>query len=468
MNIRDIIEDDLARLNNKDYIFEKVNGEYRPIKFNDFVAKSKAFATFLVENGFKNETVILIGKNSINLMIADVAVTFYTGVCASMAFGVSADDIKDAVESLGAKAILFTSDQAEKVWSIDVDAKKINIDDMMKSLHKIRENWKEYNVDEPAKIIFTGGSTSKPKGVKLSLKNIFFGWEPLQRRTKFVENDVMYFFLPLSHTYADIFIFYYSLISGLSLYICSDTAKIGEELREVRPTIFCAVPLIYEHIAEAYNGDVSQAFGDRIRFLFAGGAPIKDELKAIYKKAGLEILNAYALTETASSFAIDYPGQTDTNAVGTIFEELDAKTINADENGIGEICVKGDCVFCGYTTETVNPFTEDGYFKTGDLGYIKDGKLFITGRKKKVLIGSNGENIYVTDIQAKLRRMDPNINFVRLSLKDDKLDALFFLQNPEKTDLDKLIAEYNESCDHKDIIYSYSLSEKRNNDKLID
>ena len=235
----------------------------------------------------------------------------------------------------------------------------------------------------------------------------------------------------MSHNYADIYIFYYSFISGLSLYICSDTAKIGEELREVRPTIFCAVPLIYERIAEAYNGDVSQAFGDRIRFLFAGGAPIKDELKATYKKAGLEILNAYALTETASSFAIDYPGQTDTDAVGTVFEELDVKTIDTDENGVGEVCVKGDCVFCGYTTETVNPFTEDGYFKTGDLGYVKDGKLFITGRKKKVLIGSNGENIYVTDIQAKLRKMDSNINFVSLSLKDDKLDALFFLQNPD-------------------------------------
>ncbi|MBR6097575.1 AMP-binding protein [Candidatus Saccharibacteria bacterium] len=468
MNIRDIIEDDLARLNNKDYIFEKVNGEYKPIKFNDFVAKSKAFATFLVDSGLKNKTVILIGKNSINLMIADVAVTFYTGICASMAFDVTAEDIKDAVDSLGAEAILFTSDQAEKVSNINTEAKKINLDEVLPTLNEIREDWKEYNIDEPAKIIFTGGSTSKPKGVKLSLRNIFFGWEPLKRRAEFVESDVMYFFLPLSHTYADIYIFYYSFISGLSLYICSDTAKIGEELREVRPTIFCAVPLIYERIAEACNSDVSQAFGDRIRFLFAGGAPIKDELKATYKKAGLEILNAYALTETASSFAIDYPGQTDTDAVGTVFEELDVKTIDTDDNGVGEVCVKGDCVFCGYTTETTNPFTEDGYFKTGDLGYVKDGKLFITGRKKKVLIGSNGENIYVTDIQAKLRKMDSNINFVRLSLKDDKLDALFFLQNPDNTDLDKLVADYNENCDHKDIIHSYSLSEKRNNDKLVD
>ena len=152
MNIRDIIEDDLTRLNNKDYIFEKVNGEYKPIKFNDFVAKSKAFATFLVENGFKNETVILIGKNSINLMIADVAVTFYTGVCASMAFGVTADDIKDAAESLGAKAILFTSDQEEKVSSIKTEAKKINLDEILPKLSEIREDWKEYNIDEPAKI----------------------------------------------------------------------------------------------------------------------------------------------------------------------------------------------------------------------------------------------------------------------------------------------------------------------------
>ena len=299
------------------------------------------------------------------------------------------------------------------------------------------------------------------------MKNIFFGWEPLKRRTEFKMSDIMYFFLPLSHTYADIYIFYYSLISGLTLYICSDTAKIGEELREVRPTIFCAVPLIYERIAEAYHNDVSQAFGDRVRFLFAGGAPIKDELKKIYKDAGLEILNAYALTETASSFAIDYPGDTDTDSVGTVFEELEVKTIDTDENGVGEICVKGDCVSIGYTTPVLNVFTEDGYFKTGDLGYVKDGKLFIVGRKKKVLIGDNGENIYVSDIQAKLRKMDSNINFVRLSLKDDKLDALFFLQNPEKTNLDELVANYNKDCERKNLIATYELSDKQNYEKLV-
>jgi long-subunit acyl-CoA synthetase (AMP-forming) len=467
MDIRKVIEDDLMSFNNKDYIFEKVDGTYTPIKFNNFIAKSKAFASYLVNNRLKNQIVILIGKNSINLMIADVAATFYVGTCASMAFGVSAEDIEDAINSLGAKAVLFTSEQSEKISHIQADVLKINLDELLPTLSDIKEDWKKYDQDECAKIIFTGGSTSKPKGVKLSLKNIFFGWEPLKRRTEFKMSDIMYFFLPLSHTYADIYIFYYSLISGLTLYICSDTAKIGEELREVRPTIFCAVPLIYERIAEAYHNDVSQAFGDRVRFLFAGGAPIKDELKKIYKDAGLEILNAYALTETASSFAIDYPGDTDTDSVGTVFEELEVKTIDTDENGVGEICVKGDCVSIGYTTPVLNVFTEDGYFKTGDLGYVKDGKLFIVGRKKKVLIGDNGENIYVSDIQAKLRKMDSNINFVRLSLKDDKLDALFFLQNPEKTNLDELVAEYNKDCERKNLIATYELSDKQNYEKLV-
>lgn len=462
MDIRRIIEDDLVSFRNKDYIFEKIGGEWQPIKFNDFVARAKMLATYLVRAGLKDETMILIGRNSINLMIADVATTFYTGVCASLSFGATADDIHDAAESLGAKAILYTADQAEKVAQIKTTAQKINLDELLPTLTETSEDYKAYDPDTCAKIIFTGGSTSKPKGVKLSLKNIFFGWEPLQRRTPFNIDDVIYLFLPLSHTYADIFNFYYSLLSGLSIYLCGDTAKIGEELREVQPTIFCAVPLIYERLAAAYNGQVAGAFGERIRCLFAGGAPIRPELKDTYRAAGLEILNAYALTETASSFAIDYPGDTREDSVGTIFEELDVKVVE------DEICVKGDCVCLGYTSDFALPLTADGYFRTGDLGYARDGKLFITGRKKKVLIGSNGENIYITDIQAKLRKMDGNINFVRLSLRDDQLDALFFLQNPARTNLDELVAKFNAENERKNQIHSYALSEKSDWHKLVD
>lgn len=467
MDVQALLEEDLKKFNNKEYIFEKRDGKYSAIMFDDFVFKARALATKLIDDGLMNERIMLVGKNSTNLMIADVAITAYTGVCVNTAAGFNADDLKMLIKKLGIKAVLYGNDQTEKIGSLENDVKKINIDELIPELTEVRKNYKKVNLDECTKIVFTGGTTSKPKGVMLSLKNMYYGWPYLKRRAEFVMSDIMYLFLPLHHTYANLYIFYYSLVSGLSIYLCNDVAKIGEELLEVRPTILGAVPLIYERIAEAYHNNVGGAFGDRIRFLFAGGAPISRELKQVYKKCGLEILNAYALSETASSFAVSYPGDTEEDDVGTIYEDLDAKIIYPDKDGNGEICCKGDCVFLGYTTDGVDCFTEDGYFKTGDLGYIKNGKLFVTGRKKKVLIGSNGENIYPDRLLEKIKLMDENVSDVRFSLRDDKLYAEFFLMDSAKTNLDELVEKYNGYCDKNDKIYGYELSRNKKNEKLL-
>ena len=467
MNIREVIEKDLIEFKNKDYIFQKVDGEYAPIKFNDFIYKSKCLASYLIDKGLKDKKILVIGVNSINIMIADIAATIYAGVCVNIAADTSSEDLEEAVTDIDIAAILYTSEQSDKIAELNVDIEKVNLNEVIPSLNYCGEEFKEYNSETCSKIVFSSGSTSKPKGVMLSLKNIFAGWNSLQRRTKFGIDDVIYLFLPLNHTYANIYNFYYSLLSGLSIYLCSDTKKIGEELREVNPTIFCAVPLIYERIAEAYSNNVEGAFGDRIRFLYTGGAPISSELKQVYKNAGLEVLGSYALSETASSFSIDYPGDTDENDVGVIFEDIEAKILDANEEGVGEIAAKGDCIFLGYTMDIPNCFTEDGFFRTGDLGYIKNKKLFITGRKKKVLIGSNGENIYIEDIVAKIKEMDANVNHVRLHLKGNKLCALFYLADVEKTDVDSLVRNYNDASSKKNQIAEYKVSNRKSFTKLV-
>lgn len=468
MDVQKLIEAGLEKFNNKEYLFEKVDGKYTAIRFDDFVFRARALATMLVEKGLLGQRIMLVGKNSINLIIADVAVTVYTGVCVNAAAGTKADELDGQIGNLGVKTILYTNEQAEKIAELKSEIEKINIDEAIPRLEKIGTTFKAYNPDECTKIVFTGGTTSKPKGVMLSFRNMFYGWPYLRKRAPFEYSDIVYLFLPLHHTYANVYLFYYSLISGLSIYLCSDVDKIPEELLEVRPTIFCAVPLIYQRIADAYHGDVSGAFGGRTRFLFAGGAPIDQELKNVYKRSGLEILNAYALSETASSFAIDYPGDTDEDDVGAIFEDLEVKTIDADENGVGEICVKGDCIFLGYTSGDADCFTDDGFFRTGDLGFVKNNKLFIVGRKKKVLIGSNGENIYPEDLLEIIKGMDGNVNDVRFSLRDNRLYAEFFLDNAEKTNLSELVESFNAKRTGKDRIMGYELSSHHQNEKLLD
>ena len=154
-------------------------------------------------------------------------------------------------------------------------------------------------------------------------------------------------------------------------------------------------------------------------------------------------MQAYALSETASSLAIAYPNQDDLESVGTIFEDLDVKIDNPDKDGVGEIIVKGDCVFLGYTDNSLNKrvFDENGYFHTGDLGIIKNHKIILKGRKKKMLLTSNGENVMAADIEENLKNRNQLIQDVKVYIKNDKLAADFYVK--EDIDIESIIKTYN-------------------------
>ena len=124
MNIQRLIEEDLRKFNNKEYIFEKHNGKYSAIRFDDFVFKARALATKLINDSLMGQRIMLVGKNSTNLMIADVAITAYTGVCVNTPAFVNVKDLNGMVKSLGVKAVLFGNDQTEKIAGIKDDILK--------------------------------------------------------------------------------------------------------------------------------------------------------------------------------------------------------------------------------------------------------------------------------------------------------------------------------------------------------
>ena len=467
MNIRREIDQNLVKFNNKNYIFEKKEGIYTSIKFNDFINKAKALATYLIDNNYKDKTILLIGKNSINYMISDTAITIYTGICVNINRDTKEEDLDDIVKSLNISLIMYTSEQEEKINLMKSSIEKINVDKVIDKVKTIKEEYKDYDENSCTKIIFSSGTTSKPKGVKLSTKNMYAGFNSVQRRVGFNTEDVIYNILPMHHTYSNLCLFYYTFLSGATIYLCSSINNIIEEIKEVNPTVFCGVPLIYERFNEYYKGNVKDAFGNRIRRLYAGGAPLNIDLKNNFRKNGLNLLDTYALTETSSSFAAEYINEEYDGNVGTLYEDMKFKILDPDENGIGEICAKGDAIFLGYTTPVEDIFTTDGYFKTGDLGYIKNNKLYLKGRKKRVLIGSNGENIYVDEISEKLKELDKNINYVTVSLKDNEICVILYLENKDLTDVDKLIELYNSKCTQKNRICKYSVSDKKNYEKLV-
>ena len=154
---------------------------------------------------------------------------------------------------------------------------------------------------------------------------------------------------------------------------------------------------------------------------------------------------------------IAYPGDDDLESVGTIFEDMDVKVDNPDKDGVGEIIVKGEAVFLGYTDPSLTKrvFDDKGYFHTGDLGCIKNHKIFLKGRKKKMLLSSNGENIMAESIENGIKSKDKRINDVKAYIKNDKLAADIY--SLEEIDVDKVVEEYNKEVPKYERVEIYKL-----------
>ena len=434
MNLNRILKDAYEKRRDKEYIFEKVNGRFEGKTFGRLIRDVHSLARLLTDKGLFGKPVAITGKNSYAFMVADLAVTAYTGVSVMLSPEMNEETMLALLERTGAGALVYPDEMqalAERLAArhpmLCLKNSEITSLPAPEALFDLPEK------DEAvcSKIVFSSGTTGPSKGIMLSLRNIFAGYPELQKRVPLGEADTDYLFLPLHHTYAGVYNFYYSLISGYSLYLSSSPAAIAAELLEVNPTIFCAVPLVYQRLLNAYGSKVTSAFGANIKYLFTGGAACSAEIIDALRQ--FPLIRSYGLSETAASFSISYFGDND-ESCGSVFESIDAKVIDADENGVGEIICKGDTVFLGYLDPalTARAFDADGYFHTGDLGVIRDGKVYIKGRKKKILVGSNGKNIDAEALVSLLKELDGNIRAARLFLKDDRLHAELYVADVSK------------------------------------
>lgn len=457
IQFEEILKSNWEKWNYKEHIYEKINGEYKGMTYGDFVMQTRSLANYLISRGLKHKSIMIYGNNSSKYMMADLAVLHYVGVSVCVSKEWKETDLKQAIDILDISCVLYGDEKKDIIGEVAKECSKpiyMSLDEAIEASKECSyEDIEQTDYESCCKIIFSSGTTSNPKAVMLSKRNLFAGVDSMYRRCPFNENDVDYLCLPLSHTYAGIYNFLYSMVFGFSIYLCSDNSVMAQEILEVNPTLFCGVPLIYKRFYEGYGANIAKAFGSRIKYLFCGGAFMDEDIRRAYKESGLNMMEAYALSETASTFSIQYPYDPDVKTVGTVAEDIDVKIINADEQGIGEIVVKGDNVFLGYVgnkelTESV--FTSDGYFKTGDLGYLKEDeknggqKLYIVGRIKKILIGGNGENIEPEHIEKMICEKDSNINKAQLYIQDGRLCCHIYVKvfHSEK-DWDAFFEEVN-------------------------
>jgi long-chain acyl-CoA synthetase len=297
--------------------------------------------------------------------------------------------------------------------------------------------------EDPVSIVFTSGTTGFAKGVTLSHRGIIANANGAVRSLTPDDKDIFVAVLPLHHTYPTTCSFISPLSVGAATLIVEKLVGkvVIDDIRDAGGTFLIAVPLLYDKVmagirqgyealpailravlnplrkkalAEAYRGNFR--FGQRvfkfirkktglgsIRIMVAGGGPLSPKTADFFDSLGFNMVHGYGMSENAPLISVNTPRHKNNVSVGLPVMHTQAKIIDRNEDGIGEIAVQSPSLMLGYYNDpasTAEVFTEDGWLKTGDLGYIDDlGFIFITGRKKNLIVSSGGKNIYPEEIE---------------------------------------------------------------------
>ena len=334
--------------------------------------------------------------------------------------------------------LLYAAEQAYADAAVNIEANMPKVFDQSMS-HEITD-YKLGNVEDLAIINYTSGTTSSPKGVMLTTRNISSNIEFALNRIPIEEGDQIMSMLPLAHMYGMAFEFLYPLSGGGHVYFLGKTPTptvLMQALADIKPYLLITVPLVMEKIFKnkvmptldkplmriltsipivknliygKVRATLLKTFGGNLRSIVLGGAAISLPVEKVMRKIRLPYTVGYGMTECApligyspwESFRLGSCGR----AVDNVFVRIDSKD---PENIVGEIQVQGDHVMQGYFKNpeaTAATFTEDGYLRTGDLGIIdRDGNIFIKGRSKCMILSPNGQNIYPEEIESKFNSM---------------------------------------------------------------
>ncbi len=413
------------------------------VTYREVMERVEQVQEMLLSAGLKpGDKVALLSSSMPNWGVCYFAVTTAGMVVVPLMPDFTGEELDSLLEHSESKALLV-SDKLYTKLSKDSVA-KLNIVIRTKNLSIISQSVKEQGsktIPQPedlAAIIYTSGTTSKPKGVMLTHFNLASNASLCNVLFPIREDDVTLSVLPMSHTYeCTLGLLLIFSGGGRMTYLEKPPTPsvLLPALRKVRPTIFLIVPLIIEKV---YNSQVKskftankfistlygvgfirrilhriaskklmKAFGGRIRFLGIGGSKLHIDTETFLHEGGFPYAIGYGLTETAPMAAGQIPGKCRIGATGPAMQGVQIRLDNVNpETGLGEVVINSPSVMQGYYKNpeaTAEVFTKDGWFRSGDLGEIdKDGYLYIKGRLKNMIVGASGENIYPEDIESVL------------------------------------------------------------------
>ncbi|MEA1913107.1 MAG: AMP-binding protein [candidate division WOR-3 bacterium] len=463
MMIRDVktfrsLIDRLSTRGDRIAMMERRDGEFEKITFNEISNWAKAISAFLTDKNIEKPTrVAILSKNRMEWGIAYFGITYGGCIAVPIDHELKEREITHILKISEAKGI-FTEERflpvvldiaskldIELIITLDNSGEK-HLRDVIKKGEKIlkERGVKEVEIDrnDTASIIFTSGTTGVSKGVELSHWNFIFDTIQAERLLNLSEDEVFLSILPIHHTFEFTAGFLEPIFcGGRVVYARSLKSKeLLEDLENSKTTLLLGVPLLFEKLYQGIRKEISkqnflkkgmvnvglglgnitrrikgspsrnfitklvlkEAGLDSIRILIAGGAALDPAVELGIKALGLNIVQGYGLTEASPIVTINPIDKSKVGSIGKTFPEVTVRIDNPNKEGIGEIIVKGDNVMKDYykNSESTNETIRDGWLYTGDMGWMdEEGYVYITGRKKSVIVSRGGKNIYPEELE---------------------------------------------------------------------
>ena len=450
--------------------------------YGTVVKDVRALATCFLKRGWKGKRVAIIGSNRYEWVVPYFA-TLSGGLIAAPMDKLLPDvEIESIVTRAEIDIVVFESKYLDIFKKIkqskdnnvktiicmddveDKEAEKLTdlLEEGRKLVKKGDKSYDDVEIDrnEMSIMLFTSGTTSQSKIVMLSQANILGNIWAYQNHFKMLPTDTVLSILPIHHTFESSITIMYGFYSGATIAFCDGLRHIADNLKEYEISVFVAVPLLLETMykkilkgidtqgktklvntmIKVSNGlrkchiDLRRKFfkqvidqmGGKLRMVLYGGAKLDRATTIGYEDFGIISIQGYGLTETSPVLTAESEERHNPGSAGYALDTVELKIHEPDKDGVGEVLAKGPNIFLGYyhDEEKTNDAFVDGWFRTGDYGYIENGWLWLTGRKNDIIVLKNGKNVYPEEIETLINRLSYVKESMVYSRDDSETDTL--------------------------------------------
>ena len=463
-NLKDMLKKSGEKYGEKNaYKIRLEKNKYKTYTHKDVRQMINYLGTRLIDLGLKNKRIAVIGENRYEWEIAYLSIVCGTGIVVPLDKSLPQNELEKVIERSGVEAIFYSEKYTDILKTIvgrgigklktliSMDLKHhtegiYSQNELISEGKNLVENGNKSFIDatidneKMSIMLFTSGTTSDSKIVALSHKNLVSNLMDIASSLDINSSDVFLSFLPLHHVFECTVGFLFSLYVGAETVFCDGIRYIVDNLKEYKVSVMASVPAIYERIfkiirreiagsnnleeilenEEKYKNssmeekkkvfkDIHDMLGGNIKLLISGAASLDKEIEKKYRNLGLNLVQGYGLTETSPVIGIGTNKYHKVGSIGKTVPSVEAKVVNCNKEGIGELIVKGPNIMLGYyqNEEATKKAIVDGWFYTGDLARIdEEGYIFICGRKKNVIVLKNGKNIYPEEMENLINKIE--------------------------------------------------------------